>query len=238
MEKHGALHHNSGVFLQRRFCATDPEKDGSRGGSFPRTLECYRLSPHHPSCPEQQKPGKSTAALLSGNSCSAVMMNIFSYCVCMCIIEWIAAKPQAVSDSVQGVGVLSGRLGQRILQLEGAHRQPQDVCTQVWFGKLYSQKVLFAKAVRFVLAGRVYFMPKSSCMVWGHSAFWVNYFLTWVLYVLCREIQPSGEERGCWSWCSGWPTVPEHNPPLPPDQGRRNQKGDSLPPWHHLFPPD
>lgn len=80
------------------------------------------------------------------------MVKNFSHCVYMYLwlIEWIDAKPQAVSDSAQGFDVLSGGLGPRILQREGAHRRPQDLCTQVWFGKLYCQKMLFAKTSRFV----------------------------------------------------------------------------------------
>lgn len=70
--------------------------------------------------------------------------------ICRCLIEWSNTKPQAVSYSVQGFDVLSGELGPRILQCEGAHGQPQDLCTQVWFGKPYCQKMLFAKTSRFV----------------------------------------------------------------------------------------
>lgn len=70
--------------------------------------------------------------------------------MCVRLIERLDAKPQAVSDSAQGWDVLSGGLGPRILQCEEAHRQPQDLCTQVWFGQLYCQKVLFAKTGRFV----------------------------------------------------------------------------------------
>lgn len=66
------------------------------------------------------------------------------------LIEWNDSKLQAVSDSVHGCEVLSGGLGLRILQCEGAHRQPQELCTQVWFGKLYCQKMLFAKTGRYV----------------------------------------------------------------------------------------
>lgn len=66
------------------------------------------------------------------------------------LIEWNDGQPQAVSDSVHGFKVLSGGLGRGILQCEGAHRQPQELCTQVWFGKLYCQKMLFAKIGRFV----------------------------------------------------------------------------------------
>lgn len=74
-------------------------------------------------------------------------MPVFVY---VWLIEWTEAKPQAVSDSAQAFDVLSGGLGQRILQCEGAHRQPQDLCTQVWFGQLHCQKMLFAKTRRFV----------------------------------------------------------------------------------------
>ncbi len=96
----------------------------------------------------------------SGNRCSAEMVKknqpLYMYaCVYMylCLIEWIEAKPQAVSHSAQGLVVLPGRLGSRILQCEGAHRQPQDLCTQVWFRQLLCQKMLFAKTSRFVLIG-------------------------------------------------------------------------------------
>lgn len=68
------------VCFQWWFCAAEAEKGGSRGRSFPRTLECSRLSPHHLSCPEQ-KWGKSAPTLLTGNYCAAVMVKIFSHCV-------------------------------------------------------------------------------------------------------------------------------------------------------------
>lgn len=36
------------------FCAPEAQKGGSRGGSIPCALECYRLSQSHPSCAEQK----------------------------------------------------------------------------------------------------------------------------------------------------------------------------------------
>lgn len=69
------------------------------------------------------------------------------------LIEWIDAKPQAVSYSAQGFEVLSGRLGSRILQYEGTHKQPQDLCTQVWLRQLYCKKVLLSKTSRCVFIG-------------------------------------------------------------------------------------
>lgn len=65
--------------------------------------------------------------------------------------ERINTKPQAIPDSAQGFDVSFRGLGPRILQREGAHRQPQDFCTEVWIRQLYCQKVLFAETSRCVI---------------------------------------------------------------------------------------
>lgn len=61
-----------------------------------------------------------------------------------------SAEPQAVSYSCEGLDVLPGGLGPRVLQYEGPQRQPQVVYSQVGFGQLHCEKMLFAKIRRFV----------------------------------------------------------------------------------------
>lgn len=75
---------------------------------------------------------------------------IVCFWVSPAVIEWIKIKSQAVPDPVQWFGVLSGRLGRRILHHEGAHRQPQEFRAQVWFRKLHCEKVQFSSTWRFV----------------------------------------------------------------------------------------
>lgn len=68
------------------------------------------------------------------------------------LVELLSTEPQAVSDSARGFEVLSGWLGSTILQCEGAHRQSQELCANVWFRKLYCQQMLCATTWRFVVS--------------------------------------------------------------------------------------
>lgn len=69
------------------------------------------------------------------------------------LIEWLSTEPQAVSDSARGFEVLSGWLGSAVLQCEGAHRQSQELCANVWIRKLYCQEMLCPTTWRYVVRG-------------------------------------------------------------------------------------
>lgn len=73
-------------------------------------------------------------------------------CVCLCWlpIEWTSCNPQAVQDPASWFSVCSGRLGPGVLQCQGAHRQPQGICAQVWHGQFHCEEMLPTPTCRLV----------------------------------------------------------------------------------------
>lgn len=108
--------------------------------------------------------------------------------------EWLSTEPQTVSDSAQRFKVLSGWLEPSILQCEGAHRQSQEFCAQVWFRKLYCQEMLFATTWRFVVGGLV---DNIQNILYEHYIFFTMWFCDIELsnlLVMRAPIQPPSKK--------------------------------------------
>lgn len=108
--------------------------------------------------------------------------------------EWLGTEPQTVSDYTQRLQVLSGWLWSRVLQCEGAHRQPQELCAQVWVRKLYSQEMLLATTWRFVVGVHVVHIQN---ILYEHYVFFTMWFCDLEqsdLLVMRTPFQPSSKK--------------------------------------------